>query len=60
MGGGFSLALALYREGGVTAARAAKLATMPVAEFLEEVSRLETPVVDYSPEELAEELQRLE
>ena len=59
-GVGFSLALELYREGVVTAARAARLANMHVAEFLEEVSHLEIPVVDYSPEELVEELKRLE
>ncbi len=59
-GVGFSLALELFREGVVTAARAARLADMPVAEFLEKVSHLEIPVVDYPPEELAEELLRLE
>lgn len=59
-GVGFSLALDLYREGDITAARAARIADLSVAEFLEEVSRLEIPVVDYSPEELAEELERLE
>lgn len=59
-GVGFSLALDLYREGGITSARAARLADMGIAEFLEEVSRLEVPVADYSAEELAEELQRLE
>jgi len=59
-GVGFSLALDLYREGDITAARAARIADLSVAEFLEEVSRLEIPVVDYSAEELAEELGRLE
>lgn len=56
----FSLALQLFQEGVVTAARAATIAGMGLAEFLEEVSHLETPVVDYTPEELAEELRQLE
>jgi len=59
-GVGFSLALDLYREETVTAARAAKLADMPVAEFLEKVSHLGIPVLDYSSEELAAELKWLE
>lgn len=58
-GVGFSLALQLYREGVVTAGRGATIAGMGLAEFLEEVSHLETPVVDYAPEELAEELEQL-
>lgn len=55
----FSLALQLYREGVVTAGRAATLAGMALAGLLEAVSHLEAPVVDYSPEEMAEELARL-
>ncbi len=59
-GVGFSLAMLLYREGVVTGARAATLAGMGLAEFLEEASNLGNPVVDYPPEELTEELKRLD
>lgn len=58
-GVGFSLALELYRAEAVTAVRAARLADMPVAKFLEKVSHLGISVVDYEAEELAEELKRL-
>ncbi len=58
-GVGFSLALELYREEVITSARAAKLAGMSVAEFLEEVSHLDVSVVDYFADELDRELGRL-
>ena len=59
-GVGFPLAMELYREGVLTTVRAATLAGMGLAEFLEALSDLEIPVVDYSAEELADEVAALE
>ena len=59
-GVGFSLAVELYRNGMITAARGALLAGMDLAAFLEELSALEVPVADYSAEEVADELARIE
>ena len=58
-GAGFALALQLYNDGAVTAARAAKLAGVPLAEFLQDVSMQGVPVVDYPAGELDEELRRI-
>ena len=55
-GVGFSLAVELYRNGIITAARGALLAGMDLAAFLEELSALEVPVADYSAEEVVDEL----
>ena len=59
-GVGFALAMQLFEEGVLTAARAATLAGMGLAEFLEALSELEIPVADYPAEELDEELAGLE
>jgi len=58
-GTGFALALQLYNEGTITAARAAKLAGVSLAEFLNDVSMQGVPVVDYPVEELDEEVERI-
>lgn len=55
-GVGFSLAVDLYRNGMITAARGALLAGMDLAAFFEELNALEVPVADYSAEEVADEL----
>lgn len=55
-----ALAVRLFREGDLTSARAAKLARMSLAEFLEYVSAQGIPVVDYDATELAEELAQFE
>lgn len=57
---GFPLAMQLYQEGVLTTARAAALADMGLGEFMEALSELDIPVVDYSAEELAEEIAALE
>ncbi|WP_459871269.1 UPF0175 family protein [Endothiovibrio diazotrophicus] len=59
-GVGFPLAMQLYQEGVLTSVRAAGLAGMGLAEFLEALSELEIPVADYSAEELADEIAVLE
>ncbi|CAA6801061.1 MAG: Prevent-host-death family protein [uncultured Thiotrichaceae bacterium] len=58
MENGIHIALAeqLYTEGHVSLARAAKIADMSYAQFAEHLSALNIPVVDYPPEELADEL----
>jgi predicted HTH domain antitoxin len=55
-----ALAVRLFQEGTLTPGRAARLARMSLAEFLETVSAQGIPVVDYDPAELAEELAYLE
>ncbi len=59
-GVGFALAMQLFSEGTVTAARAAKIAALPLADFLSDVSMLDLPVVDYDPDEISGELDRLD
>jgi predicted HTH domain antitoxin len=59
-GAGFSLALQLFTEGVVTSSRAAKIAGIPLAIFLEDVSNMGVPVVDYPVEEIEHEMKVLE
>jgi predicted HTH domain antitoxin len=51
-----ALAARLFQEGVLTPGRAAKLARMSLAEFLESASAQGIPVVDYDAAELEEEL----
>ena len=51
-----ALAVQLFKSGGLTAARAAKLAGMSLRQFLSLVSDQGIPVVDYMPSELEAEL----
>ena len=51
-----SLAEHLFKEGILSLGKAAKTAGMPYVLFCEHLSRLGIPVVDYSPDELEEEL----
>ncbi|MDR2261756.1 MAG: UPF0175 family protein [Azoarcus sp.] len=55
-----ALAIRLFQEGTLTPGRAARLARMSLAEFLETVSAQGIAVVDYAPAELTEELACLE
>lgn len=59
-GAGFALALQLFSEGMITAARASKIANIPLADFLSDISMMDIPVVDYDPNEIDQELSRLE
>ena len=52
-----SLAEHLFKEGILSLSKAAKIAGMPYVLFLEHLSCLGIAVVDYSPDELEEELQ---
>lgn len=51
-----TLAVKLFKEGDISLGKAAKLAKMNYAEFTEYVSQLGIPVVDFSEEELDQEL----
>ncbi|MDA3925831.1 MAG: type II toxin-antitoxin system Phd/YefM family antitoxin [Kiritimatiellae bacterium] len=49
------LALNLFQSGAVSIVKAARMAGMPVAGFMELLGRLEITAVDYPVEELANE-----
>ena len=51
-----ALAVNLFKSGELSSGKAAELARMPKLAFLETVSRLGIPVVDYPAEELKAEL----
>jgi len=51
-----ALAAELFKNGQITSARAAKLAGMTLPQFLDYLSAQGIPVVDYTPEELDQEL----
>ena len=51
-----ALALKLVESGQMSVARAAKVAGLPLEEFIELLGRHGVPAVDYPPEELEEEL----
>lgn len=52
-----ALALHLFEGGQATLAQAAKLSGLPSEGFVELLGQAGIPAVDYSPEELAEELE---
>jgi prevent-host-death family protein len=52
-----SVALHLFEVGQVTLAQAARLADLSLEEFLTLLAEAGIPAVDYSPDELAEELE---
>lgn len=54
-----SLAIKLYRDEVISLERAAKLAGMGVAQFSEELTKHNIPVVNYSADELDDELKVL-
>ena len=54
------LAESLYRTGSISIGKAAKLANQSIAEFSEYLSQLGIPVIDYSAEELEDELDYLQ
>lgn len=55
-----ALATALFRDGSLSLARAARLAEMPLAGFVAHVSRLGIPVVALDADETEADLDRLE
>lgn len=50
------LALQLFESGSITLAKAARIADMPVADFMELLARFDIPAVDYPASELADEV----
>ena len=55
-----ALATALFKDGDLSLARSAKLADMPLADFIAHVSRLGIPVIDQTDEEVREDMDTLE
>ncbi len=49
------LALQLFQTGGITLAKAARIADMAMADFMELLARVDVPAVDYPASELAHE-----
>lgn len=55
-----ALATALFRDGNLPLARAARLACLPLAEFIGHLSRLGIPVVRLEAEETERDLETLD
>jgi predicted HTH domain antitoxin len=55
-----ALATALFRDGHLSLARAARLAEMPFSQFVTHVSRLGIPVVNLDPADAARDLETLD
>jgi predicted HTH domain antitoxin len=55
-----ALATALFKDGNLSLARSAKLAEMPLANFIAHVSRLGIPVINQTAEEVQEDMDTLE
>ncbi|MEI7997861.1 MAG: UPF0175 family protein [Methylococcaceae bacterium] len=55
-----ALATALFKDGDLSLARSAKLADMPLADFIAHVSRLGIPVIDQTADEVREDMDTLE
>lgn len=55
-----ALATALFRDGGLSLARAARLAQLPLSGFIAHVSRLGISVVDQPDDEARQDLQTLD
>ena len=51
-----TLATKLFKEGDISLGKAAKIAKMSIAEYTEYVSRLGIAVVDFSEDDLAQEI----
>jgi len=55
-----ALAVRLFAEGAISLGKAAKLAQLPLEEFIRHLGVMGVPAVDYPPEELDKELAALE
>jgi predicted HTH domain antitoxin len=49
-----------WKDGNLSIARSAKLADMPLAEFIAHVSRLGIPVIDLTAEETQQDMDTLD
>jgi len=55
-----ALATALFKEGDLSLARAAKLADVPLANFISHISRLGVPVINQTEEDVKQDLDTLD
>ena len=55
-----ALATALFKDGDLSLARSARLADMPLADFIAHVSRLGIPVINQTADEVREDIDTLE
>jgi len=55
-----ALATALFKEGDLSLARAAKLADVPLASFISHISRLGVPVINQTEEDVKQDLDTLD
>jgi predicted HTH domain antitoxin len=52
-----AVAVEVYRQHVVSLGKAAKIAKLPIEEFMEKLAAFGIPIVDYPPEEIKGELQ---
>ena len=55
-----ALATALFRDGELSIARSAKLAELPLADFIAHVSRLGIPIISQTAEEVQQDMDTLD
>ena len=55
-----ALATALFRDGGLSLARGARMAKMPTADFITHVSRLGIPVITHDAQEVTRDMDTLD
>lgn len=55
-----ALGTALFRDGGLSLARAARVAQMPLSSFITHVSRLGIPVAEQTPEDVVSDMESLD
>jgi predicted HTH domain antitoxin len=55
-----AIATALFRDGGLSLARAARMAKMPLAAFIAHVSRLGIAVAELTPDEVKKDIDTLD
>ena len=55
-----ALAVALFKDGGLTLVRSAKLAQMPLASFIAHVSRLGIAIIDFTVDEVKQDIETLD
>ena len=55
-----ALGVALFRDGGLSLARAARVAKMPLSAFITHLSRLGIPVVEQTSEEVLKDMETLD
>ena len=55
-----ALATALFRDGGLSLARSARMAQMPMSDFIIHVSRLGIPVISHDATEVSTDMETLD